>query len=352
MRQAKDMKRLPLLLSTLLLCTALSGAAQTQAEPYTGDAKIVITTDAAVGDRLKVLIESPAGAENVWIDLNNNGICDEGERYEYIQYRYNSFTISSKEPITLHGEISYLDISSNKLTKLDLTAASKALEKLYAHHNQITELDLAGISNLMLLSLDSNQLTQLDVSSNEKLFMLSATDNALESVTLPSGTSVLINRVYLYNNRLTSETIHKLIERLPQRQVTDKARIYLLDSTNPTEQNKCAPEDVELANQRAWDIYDWLGGENEGRNPYAGSHVATTPIYNSVAHRPHIVITEQYIKLSELAPSTHIELCSMSGIAVATTESDATGYAEISTSLLPQGVYLLHTAEWTERLLL
>ena len=352
MRQAKDMKRLPLLLSTLLLCTALSGAAQTQAEPYAGDAKIVITTDAAVGDRLKVLIESPAGSENVWIDLNNNGICDEGERYEYIQYRYNSFTISSKEPITLHGEISYLDISSNKLTKLDLTAASKALEKLYAHHNQITELDLAGISNLMLLSLDSNQLTQLDVSSNEKLFMLSATDNALESVTLPSGTSVLINRVYLYNNRLTSETIHKLIERLPQRQVTDKARIYLLDSTSPTEQNKCAPEDVERANQRAWDIYDWLGGENEGRNPYAGSHVATTPIYNSVAHRPHIVITEQYIKLSELAPSTHIELCSMSGIAVATTESDATGYAEISTSLLPQGVYLLHTAEWTERLLL
>lgn len=346
------MTRLPLLLSTLLLCTALSGAAQKQTAPYDGDAKIVITTDAAVGDRLKVLIESPTGAENVWIDLNNNGICDEGERYEYVQYRYNSFTISSKEPITLHGEISYLDISSNKLTKLDLTAASKALVKLYAHHNQITELDLAGMSNLMLLSLDFNQLTQLDVSRNEKLIMLAATDNALESVTLPSGTSALINRVYLYNNRLSSETIHKLIERLPQRQVTNKARIYLLDSTSPTEQNMCAPEDVELANQRAWDIYDWLGGENEGRNPYAGSHVATTPIYNGIAHRPHIVVTEQCIKLSELAPSTHIELCSMSGIAVATTESDATGYAEISTSLLPQGVYLLHTADWVERILL
>ncbi len=346
------MKRLPLLLSTLLLCTALSGAAQTQTAPYDGDAKIVITTDAAVGDRLKILIESPAGAENVWIDLNNNGICDEGERYEYIQYRYNYFTISSKEPITIHGEISYLDISSCKLTKLDLTAASKALVKLYAHHNQITELDLAGMSNLMLLSLDFNQLTQLDVSSNEKLIMLAATDNALESVTLPSGTSALITRVYLYNNRLSSETIHKLIERLPQRQVSNKARIYLLDSTCPTEQNECAPEDVALANQRAWDIYDWLGGENEGRNPYAGSHVATTPIHNGIAHRPHMVVTEQCIKLSELAPSTHIELCSMSGIAVATTESDATGYAEISTSLLPQGVYLLHTADWVERILL
>lgn len=352
MRQAKDMKRLPLLLSTLLLCTALSGAAQTQTAPYAGDAKIVITTDAAVGDRLKILIESPAGAENVWIDLNNNGICDEGERYEYIQYRYNYFTISSKEPITIHGEISYLDISSCKLTKLDLTAASKALVKLYAHHNQITELDLAGMSNLMLLSLDFNQLTQLDVSSNEKLIMLAATDNALESVTLPSGTSALINRVYLYNNRLSHETIHKLIERLPQRQVTDKARIYLLDSTSQTEQNVCAPEDVALANQRAWNIYDWLGGENEGRNPYAGSHVATTPVYNSVAHRPHIIVTEQCIKLSELTPSTHIELCSMSGITIATAESDGTGYAEIPTSRLPQGVYLLHTADWIERILL
>lgn len=347
------MKRLPLFLSTLLLCSALSGAAQTQTAPYDGDAKIIITTDAAVGDKLKVMIESPAGAENVWIDLNNNGVCDPDERYKYVQYRSNSFTISSKEPITLHGEISYLDISRNKLTKIDLTAASKALEKLYAHHNQITELDLAGISNLMLLSLDFNQLTQLDVSSNEKLFMLSATDNALESVTLPSGTSALINRVYLYNNRLTSETIHKLIERLPQRQVTDKARIHLLDSTSPTEQNKCAPEDVALANQRAWDIYDWLGGENEGRNPYAGSHVATTPIYNNgVAHRPHIVVTEQCIKLSELAPSTHIELCSMTGISVVTAESDGTGYAEISTGLLPQGVYLLHTTDWIERILL
>ena len=346
------MKRLPLFLSTLLLCSALSGAAQTQSEPYAGDAKIVITIDAAVGDKLKVLIDSPADAKNVWIDLNNNGVCDPGERYEYIQYRYKSFTISSKEPITIHGEISYLDISNNKLTKLDLTAASKALTALYAHHNQITELDVAGMSNLNKLSLDFNQLTQLDVSSNEKLFMLSATDNALESVTLPSGTSALINRVYLYNNRLTSETIHKLIERLPQRQVADKARIHLLDSTSPTEQNKCAPEDVALANQRAWDIYDWLGGENEGRNPYAGSHVATTPIYNGVAHRPHIVVTEQCIKLSELAPSTHIELCSMTGISVATAESDGTGYAEISTGLLPQGVYLLHTTDWIERILL
>lgn len=352
MRQLKDMKRLPILLSTFLLSSALSGAAQTQTAPYAGDAQIVIATDAAVGDKLKVLIESPAGAENVWIDLNNNGVCDPGERYEYVQYRYNSFTISSKEPITLHGEISYLDISSSKLTKLDLTAASKALVKLYAHHNQITELDLAGMSNLMLLSLDFNQLTQLDVSSNEKLLMLAATDNTLESVTLPSGTSALINRVYLYNNRLSSETIHKLIERLPQRQVTNKARIYLLDSTSPTEQNKCAPEDVALANQRAWDIYDWLGGENEGRNPYAGSHVGTTPIYSSVAHRPHIAVTEQGIELSELAPGIHIELCSMSGISVASAESDGTGYAEIPTSLLPQGVYLLLSADWCERLLL
>ena len=77
------MKRLPLFLSTLLLCSALSGAAQTQSEPYAGDAKIVITTDAAVGDKLKVLIDSPADAKNVWIDLNNNGVCDPGERYEY-----------------------------------------------------------------------------------------------------------------------------------------------------------------------------------------------------------------------------------------------------------------------------
>ena len=346
------MKRLPLFLSALLLCSALSGAAQTQSEPYAGDAKVVITTNAAVGDELKVLIDSPADAKNVWIDLNNNGVCDPGERYEYVQYRYKLFTISSKEPIAIHGKISYLDISNNKLTKLDLTAASKALTELYAHHNQITELDLAGMSNLKRLSLDSNQLTQLDVSSNEKLIMLAATDNALKSVTLSNAPTALINRIYLYNNRLSSETTHKLIERLPQRQVVDLARIHLLDSTSPTDQNKCAPEDVVLANQRAWNIYDWLGGENEGRNPYAGSHVATTPVYNDAAHRPHIVVTEGRIELTELAPSTHIELCSMTGISVATAESDSSGYAEISTRLLPQGVYLLHSAGWTERLLL
>ena len=198
------------------------------------------------------------------IDLNNNGVCDPGERYEYVQYRYKLFTISSKEPIAIHGEISYLDISNNKLTKLDLTAASKALTELYAHHNQITELDLAGMSNLKRLSLDSNQLTQLDVSSNEKLIMLAATDNALN----------------------------------------------------------------------------------------AGSPVATTPVYNGAAHRPHIVVTEGCIELTDLAPGTQIELCSMTGISVATAESDSSGYAEISTRLLPQGVYLLHSAGWTERLLL
>lgn len=347
------MKQYTVLLLSLFLCPVLSISAQTKVEPYAGTAQIVMTTTRTEGETLTLYIESPAEAQNVWLDLNDNGSCDDGEQYEYTQYKYQTFSISSSQRITIHGEVTYLDVSKCGLSKLELTAASKGLHSLYARENQISELSVGLLDNLSKLSLDYNKLTSLDVSACEKLFMLSVSDNELESLTLPNSPESLITRVYIYNNRLSIDATHTLIERLPQRQVIDKARIFLLDTTSPTEQNECNPIDVSLATLRAWSIYDWQGGENEGRNPYGGSNVGTLPIYGSDS-TPHmqVVITRACVELSAVTPHTPVVLLSMTGATLAIVESDAHGCAEIDTSLLPQGIYLLRSAHDTQRIIL
>jgi|GEM_PF-2089212 leucine rich repeat domain protein len=335
----------------LLSSTTHCRIARAQQKPYSGEAHITLSTSLTAGQRLTVYIESPKDAENAWIDLNRNGICDAGESYKYTKYKPNQFTLSANEKITIHGEMTYLQLSNNALTLLDLSTVSESLEQLFAPDNQLSSIDLTNLKNLRNLSISNNKLSKIDARNNEKLFMLYASDNEIQSVSLPTSPSTKINRIYLYNNRVSQDAMHDLIQQLPQRAVADKARIYLLDTTSPLEQNQCAPADVPLATLRAWSLYDWHGGENEGRNPYGGSNVGTLPPSGD-EDLPLIYITHESIQLSRVAPNSFIELLSSTGISLRATWSNESGIAEIERAGLPQGTYILCGARLVKSLLL
>lgn len=52
---------------------------------------------------------------------------------------------------------------------------------------------------------------------------------------------------------------------LPVREDNKKGEFYVVDTTNPTEENQCTKKDVEVANKHNWQVYDYKNKENNGK---------------------------------------------------------------------------------------
>ena len=91
----------------------------------TDGTRIVCTTEVGIGNEIKLKL---SGSSNtIWIDRNNNGTYDKGEK-GITGDDYATYTVGAKE-FTIYGNISRLDCSDNRLTKLDLE-----------HNTDLTEL--------------------------------------------------------------------------------------------------------------------------------------------------------------------------------------------------------------------
>ena len=82
-----------------------------------------------------------------------------------------------------------LDCSDNQLTSLNLSGLT-ALTTLYCSDNQLTSLDLSNCNALTRLVCSSNQLTSLDLSGLTALTELDCSDNQLTSLNLSSLTAL------------------------------------------------------------------------------------------------------------------------------------------------------------------
>jgi hypothetical protein len=101
----------------------------------------------------------------------------------------------------ISGNLTYLSCSSNQLTSLDVSGLT-ALGELSCSSNQLTSLDVSGLTALSTLSCFDNQLTSLDVSGLTALSQLDCYNNQLTSLDV-SGLTAL-DTLYCYNNQLTS----------------------------------------------------------------------------------------------------------------------------------------------------
>ena len=130
--------------------------------------------------------------------------------------------------VVLKGDITELDCSSNELTALDvrgLTALQTlycdnnlltsidlhgltALQELYCNDNEIASLDARGLTALQALHCDNNRLTSLDVQGLTALQELDCSSNAIASIDVRGLTGLRI--LYCDNNRLTSLDVQGL----------------------------------------------------------------------------------------------------------------------------------------------
>ena len=112
--------------------------------------------------------------------------------------------LTSLEGIRYFYALTYLDCSSNQLTSLDLSGltALTYLDCSGYNNNQLTSLDLSGLTALTTLDCSFNQLTSLDLSNCNALTTLDCSSNQLTSLDL-SNCNALTN-LDCSSNQLTS----------------------------------------------------------------------------------------------------------------------------------------------------
>ena len=109
--------------------------------------------------------------------------------------------------VVLKGDITELDCSSNELTALDVRGLT-ALQTLYCDNNLLTSIDLHGLTALQTLYCDNNRLSSLDVRHLTALQWLKCYNNQLSVLNVQDLTSLRL--LYCDDNRLTSLNLHGL----------------------------------------------------------------------------------------------------------------------------------------------
>ena len=171
---------------------------------------ITLTTSRAVGEKigLKIRANGRVTIEGVKGSAQEDGY-------------YNRYTLTS-QTVTIRGDVTYLECSSNQLTSLDVSDCT-ALTYLDCDYNQLTSLDVSGCTALTRLDCDYNQLTILEASGCTALTKLNCYDNPLTSINLSGCQSLKsfwwpdskltrlkvsgctsLTKLECYNNQLTS----------------------------------------------------------------------------------------------------------------------------------------------------
>ena len=117
-----------------------------------------------------------------------------------------------------------LDCSDNLLTALNVQGLS-ALRSLSCGGNQLTALNVQGLTALQGLYCYNNQLTILNVQGLTALGRLYCGNNQLTTLNVQGLTALRTLRCY--NNKLTAQAFTKLFDDLPARQDSDKGECIL-----------------------------------------------------------------------------------------------------------------------------
>ena len=113
----------------------------------------------------------------------------------------SSKRISSLKGIEYFTALNFLNCAGNQLTSLDVSK-NTALTELHCNSNQLTSLDVSKNAALTKLRCDKSGLTSLDVSHNTELTELQCPGNQLTS--LDVSKNMALTKLECFSNQLTS----------------------------------------------------------------------------------------------------------------------------------------------------
>lgn len=198
--------------------------------------------------------------ENVWIDLNTNGVKDEGEEVTVFG-ESAEYTVASPT-ITVYGKITKFSCGSRKISALDITG-NPALEVLKCGQNMIAELDVTKNPSLKELFCQYNKITSLDLSKNKALRKMNISQNGMKEVTAKEFPE--LEYMELSQNSLGKEALTSLFKAFPARAeegYSSTGSVLVAEPGASKEQNEVTPELVQMLKDKKWKPLQREGGKN------------------------------------------------------------------------------------------
>ena len=149
--------------------------------------------------------------DGVWLDKNNNGIQDKGEKVTAFGFEEEceiSFPIQSQQMV-LYGKVTSFHCGDNDILVLQVNE-NPALEYLSCSYNKIRSLDVHTNTRLKTLFCYNNKLYTLDVSANTELEELWCSDNRITALNV--GMNTELTWLWCDNNRLQHLDVSRNLE--------------------------------------------------------------------------------------------------------------------------------------------
>ncbi len=153
--------------------------------------------------------------------------------------------------VSKNTELAVLNCTGNKLINLEVSNLTK-LKYLNCSGNRFTSLDVSKNTLLTGLFCAGNDLSTLDVSKNTLLYYLYCHLNKLTSLDLSKNTQ--LKELKIYVNNISGANMDALIESLPT--TVEGGRLYAIDTRNEMEANVCTKQQVTMAKQKGWKVYN------------------------------------------------------------------------------------------------
>lgn len=195
---------------------------------------------------IRALNNLPENEFAVWIDLNSNGVMDEGEKVvrfgEKVDYKVESNSID------VYGPIWVFDCSDNEISKLSIQAATSTLNQLSCYKNKLDTLDLRNCTILSSISCQNNSLKSIKVDNTPNL-----------------------SRLNMYGNRIEINAMSELVNGLPDRTGKTMGTLILYYSANSValqNQNQFSITHKQEIITKNWQSYLATPSETEFHGPY------------------------------------------------------------------------------------
>lgn len=269
-----------------------------------------IITSKPAGSTISLSIRAtnnlPENENEVWIDLNNNGLEDEGEKVtkfgEKVDYILNSNIID------IHGPIWTFDCSNNEIVDFKIYTAYSTLNQLSCYKNNLDTLDLSKCKKLNTVSCQNNQLKSIKINNAENL-----------------------SRINMYSNQLNLNSMSDLVNSLPDRSNKEAGSLvlyYSVNSATQQNQNQLSEYHSRILAEKNWKPFVAIPSNTEFTGPYIAN-------VNSILY-DNVLITRSeskhlYVKTN---PMDNFKIYNITGNLLA-------NQFGCGNFLLPSGIYII-----------
>lgn len=231
----------------------ISGAIIISCSSSKGDSKspqITITTEMEIGTPIEFSInEGGYDASEIWVDLNNNKVRDEGESFNP-EDRGKFKGILGSQTFTVNGNIDGISLTILEITDLDLTKCPN-LREIYLSSNKLTTLDLTKNPELKRLDLTNNQVTELDLRHNPNLKIVWIDSNKIKN--LKAKKFEQLNEIYCQDNEISAASMIELFKAVPDFKDARSAEA-IVSYGEDWDLNEVPQEAVDIAKSKNWRV--------------------------------------------------------------------------------------------------